>query len=118
MHSSLGRLPRALRAIAIGRALGFLGAACAPPFPAGDGFHQPPSPLPAGAPGDIIRSRPARFTLDPLAKAPVAGVTSQQVLYGSTGTPSREARPTMSLSTTSCRPGHRRPTTDTEVVLV
>jgi hypothetical protein len=59
-------------------------AACDPPFPGDDAFYQPPSPLPAGAPGDVIRSRPATYTLDPIAKAPVAGVTSTQILYRST----------------------------------
>jgi Secretory lipase len=58
--------------------------ACDPPFPSEDGFYQPPSPLPSGRPGDVISSRVSRFTLDPFAKAPVAGVTSRQVLYRST----------------------------------
>ncbi|MFD0684243.1 lipase family protein [Actinomadura fibrosa] len=30
------------------------------PGPAGDAFYTPPSPLPAGAPGDVIRARPAK----------------------------------------------------------
>ena len=59
-------------------------AACAPPFPGDESFYTPPSPLPAGQPGDIIRSRPSRFTLDLATKAPVAGVTAKQVLYRST----------------------------------
>jgi hypothetical protein len=58
--------------------------ACDPPFPSDDSFYDPPSPLPAGDPGDIISSRSSRFTLDPIGKAPVANVTSQQVLYQST----------------------------------
>lgn len=58
--------------------------ACEPPTPDQDDFYQPPTPLPAGAPGDVIRSRPARFTLDPINRTPVAGVTSTQVLYRST----------------------------------
>lgn len=57
--------------------------ACDPPFPSDDAFYEPPSPLPAGSPGDIISSRPSRFTLDPIGKAPVANVTSTQVLYRS-----------------------------------
>jgi secretory lipase len=84
MHDVLVRYRRALRAAAVFLTLGFLAAACAPPFPGDDGFYQPPSPLPQGEPGDVIRSRPGVFTLDPIAKAPVDGVTSQQVLYRST----------------------------------
>ena len=57
--------------------------ACDPPFPSDDAFYEPPSPLPAGNPGDIISSRSSRFTLDPIGKAPVANVTSTQVLYRS-----------------------------------
>jgi pimeloyl-ACP methyl ester carboxylesterase len=30
------------------------------PGPPGDDFYTPPSPLPAGAPGDVIRARPAK----------------------------------------------------------
>lgn len=59
-------------------------AACDPPFPADDSFYRPPSPLPAGRPGDVISSRSKTFTLDPIGKAPVAGVTSKQVMYRST----------------------------------
>jgi hypothetical protein len=57
--------------------------ACDPPLPSDDAFYEPPSPLPAGTPGDIITSRPSRFTLDPIGKAPVPNVTSTQVLYRS-----------------------------------
>jgi len=59
-------------------------SACDPPTPDQDDFYQPPSPLPAGQPGDVIRSRAATFTLDPIDKTPVPGVTSTQVLYRST----------------------------------
>jgi hypothetical protein len=58
--------------------------ACDPPFPSDDAFYTPPSPLPAGAPGDVIRSRPSTFTLDPIGKQPAAGVASHQILYRST----------------------------------
>ena len=58
--------------------------ACDPPFPSDDPFYEPPSPLPAGQNGDVITSRASRFTLDPINKAPVAGITSTQVLYRST----------------------------------
>jgi dienelactone hydrolase len=55
----------------------------APKPPAEDPFYQPPSPLPAGAPGDVIRSRPAVFTVDPIGHSPYEGVKSWQVLYRS-----------------------------------
>lgn len=48
-----------------------------------DAFYLPPSPLPAGRPGDVIRSRNSVFTLDPVAKTPVPGVRSTQILYRS-----------------------------------
>ncbi len=56
-------------------------AATAPPSE--DPFYTPPPTL-TGAPGDVIRSRPATFTLDPLFQTPVPGVASHQVLYRST----------------------------------
>lgn len=58
--------------------------ACDPPFPSQDPFYTPPAALPPGAPGDVVTSRASTFTLDPIGKAPVAGVTSKQVLYRST----------------------------------
>ncbi|TDB97526.1 lipase family protein [Actinomadura sp. 7K534] len=51
--------------------------------PAEDPFYRPPEPLPEGASGDIIRSRPAAFTVDPFGGSPVQDVTSWQVLYRS-----------------------------------
>ncbi|TDC69579.1 triacylglycerol lipase [Actinomadura sp. GC306] len=51
--------------------------------PAEDPFYRPPAPLPQGASGDIIRSRPAVFTADPFGRSPVQDVTSWQVLYRS-----------------------------------
>ncbi len=48
-----------------------------------DSFYQSPAPVPAH-PGDIVRSRPATFTLDPVAQTAVPGVKSWQVLYRST----------------------------------
>lgn len=35
-------------------------AAAPDPGPPGDAFYTPPSPLPAGSPGDVIRARPAK----------------------------------------------------------
>ncbi len=49
--------------------------------PAADAFYTPPSPLPAGKPGDIIRSRRSTFTLDPIFRTPVPLVNAWQVLY-------------------------------------
>ena len=49
--------------------------------PAEDPFYKPPSPLPQGEPGDIIRSRPAVFTVDPFGKSPYEGVKMWQVMY-------------------------------------
>ncbi|TDD29359.1 triacylglycerol lipase [Actinomadura sp. KC06] len=51
--------------------------------PADDPFYKPPTPLPDGKPGDVIRSRPSVFTLDPIGKTPYPGVKSWQVLYRS-----------------------------------
>jgi hypothetical protein len=84
---------RPRRAPAAGRRRGLVGlaliaavllTACDPPFPSDDEFYTPPSPLPAGRPGDVIESRPSRYTLDPFGKAPVANVTARQVVYRST----------------------------------
>jgi hypothetical protein len=43
------------------------------PAPAGDAFYEPPNPLPAGQPGDIIWSR--------TATSPVANTEAWQILY-------------------------------------
>lgn len=50
--------------------------------PAGDAFYLPPSPLPAGRPGDIIWYRPA--PLGPLGVAEFSHADVWQVLYLST----------------------------------
>lgn len=52
--------------------------------PSDDPFYDPPAPLPSGQPGDVIEVRSSTFTLDPVLKAPVPGITSRQVLYHST----------------------------------
>lgn len=54
---------------------------CACPSPGPNAFYTPPSPLPAGQPGDVIRSRASVYSLDPVGGVPVPGVWSQQVLY-------------------------------------
>ncbi|MCB0978963.1 MAG: hypothetical protein KDB02_16035 [Acidimicrobiales bacterium] len=58
--------------------------ACDPPTPDNDAFYTPPDPLPSVPAGAILRSRPSTFTLDPVGKVPVPGVTSTQILYRST----------------------------------
>lgn len=79
------RAPRARARALLGLLLVvLLLAACEPPFPGDDPFYQPPAPLPAGNPGDLIRSRPATFSMDPIDQAAVPGVTSWQILYRST----------------------------------
>lgn len=77
------RLPRTL--VAVVAAVGALSlTACDPPAPGDDPFYTPPSPLPSAAAGDVLRSRDSVFTLDPVNKTPVPGVSSTQILYRST----------------------------------
>lgn len=59
--------------------------AAASPAPAGDAFYQPPSPLPAGAPGDVIRTEPSGFPTATI-KGPV---TTTKVMYLSRDTHDR-----------------------------
>lgn len=71
---------RTLRsAVLIGLVL-TLGVACTTP-PDGDPFYTPPSPLPSGQPGDVIRYRESTFTLNPITRQQEAGIRSWQVLY-------------------------------------
>jgi hypothetical protein len=90
MSITVRRVLRAVAASCLGLALtatALQGTAAAAPQdpvpPAQDPFYTPPSPLPAGEPGDVIRSRPAVFTMDPFGRSPYEGVTSWQVLYRS-----------------------------------
>jgi hypothetical protein len=57
-------------------ATGTPAAATILPAPSGDAFYTPPSPLPAGSPGDIIWDRPTT--------SPVSGDNAWQILYLST----------------------------------
>jgi hypothetical protein len=84
MHRASVRSRRAPRGALVALVLAVALAACAPPFPSEEDFYRPPTPLPAGQPGDVIRSRDSRFTIDLAGKVPVAGVTAKQVLYRST----------------------------------
>ncbi|MEE6170277.1 MULTISPECIES: lipase family protein [unclassified Mycolicibacterium] len=45
-------------------------------------FYTPPSPLPAGAPGDIIRTEPSRIALDPAAHGNYSG-QGTRIMYQS-----------------------------------
>ncbi|MFC5289416.1 lipase family protein [Actinokineospora guangxiensis] len=78
MNSRLRGLAAALAA-AVAATLVGVPTGQAHPAPSEDSFYVPPSPLPEGRPGDVIRSRPA-------AAAAVAdrGVTAWQVMYRST----------------------------------
>lgn len=58
--------------------------ACQEKPPGEDPFYTPPSPLPAGNPGDVISSRDSRFSLDPIDLTAVPGIKATQVLYRST----------------------------------
>ncbi|HKY16883.1 MAG TPA: hypothetical protein VJM33_18295, partial [Microthrixaceae bacterium] len=57
-------------------------AACAP-VDVNDPFYRAELPDRSARPGDVIRSRPSRFTLDPFTRNQVGGVRSWQVLYHS-----------------------------------
>jgi hypothetical protein len=69
----LGALAPAIPAAAATSAPAAGAASGALPAPAGDAFYDPPSPLPAGQPGDIIWSR--------TATSPVADTDAWQILY-------------------------------------
>ena len=45
-------------------------------------FYTPPDPLPAGAPGDIIRTEPSRLALDPAGHGKYSG-TGTRIMYQS-----------------------------------
>lgn len=90
MSITVRRVLRTVAASCVGLAMAataLQGTAAAAPQdtspPAEDPFYTPPAPLPAGAPGDIIRSRPAVFSMDPIGRSPYEGVKSWQVLYRS-----------------------------------
>ena len=57
-------------------------AGCAP-VDVNDAFYRAELPDRSARPGDVIRSRPSRFTLDPFTGNQVGGVRSWQVLYHS-----------------------------------
>ncbi|HEX2314488.1 MAG TPA: lipase family protein [Thermomonospora sp.] len=80
---------RAVLAACLGAALAGTTLAATPavaepsPAPADDPFYAPPSPLPPGEAGDVIRSRESKFVLQPISQYPYAGVKAWQVMYRS-----------------------------------
>ncbi|MEE2035291.1 lipase family protein [Rhodococcus chondri] len=74
---------------ALSVAAGVTASAQPPAAPAYDDFYSPPSPLPSGAPGDVLRTEPAVAAIIPNTPAAIdAAVT--RVMYRSesaTGTP-------------------------------
>lgn len=76
------RLLGALLSTAVGFALLTVAAA---PVSAEPSFYDPPSPLPPGQPGDVIKSEPSEFFIDPvkLIRAPAQ---VQRIMYRSKNT--------------------------------
>ncbi|KAA2256718.1 lipase [Solihabitans fulvus] len=90
MLSSLRRRAACLLVLAsLAAAFGLAGPASAAdlgfsvPTPSSDPFYTPPSPLPAGKAGDVLRSRQVDVYAEPLRIVPVP-VRAWQVLYRST----------------------------------
>ncbi len=83
MHSR--RLSRLLTlSLAVATGLGAVTATAAA-TPARESFYQPPTPLPPGEPGDIIRHEPSTFYLDP-ASLTQAPADVHRIMYRSTDT--------------------------------
>ncbi|QXJ22505.1 triacylglycerol lipase [Actinomadura graeca] len=87
MSTRIRRILRAVLVVAV-TATSLQGTALAsvpppPGPPSEDPFYTPPSPLPPGGPGDVLRSRESLFTVDPVGRVPFRGVRSWQVLYRS-----------------------------------
>lgn len=57
--------------------------ACQDPTPSHDAFYSDPVTLGSTTPGQVIRSRTSKFTLDPVAQTPVIGTKSWQIVYRS-----------------------------------
>lgn len=76
------RITGTLLATAVGLSLLTVGATQAV---AEESFYDPPSPLPAGQPGDIIRNEPSKFFIDPI-KLIEAPAQVQRIMYRSTDT--------------------------------
>ena len=47
-------------------------------------FYTPPNPLPAGQPGDLIRSEPSRLVLEPSGELGAYVATGTRIMYRST----------------------------------
>jgi pimeloyl-ACP methyl ester carboxylesterase len=67
----------------------------APAQSAIDPFYTPPSPLPNGSPGDLIRSE--RTTVSPLAGIPLPGVNAWRLMYRSTSATDQQVAVTGTL---------------------
>lgn len=80
---SLCRLAAASLTVVIGLAAGVTASSAAPPEESS--FYQPPTPLPAGQPGDVIRHEHTTFYLDPL-KVTRAPAEAHRIMYRSTDT--------------------------------
>jgi triacylglycerol lipase len=52
-------------------------------------FYTPPDPLPAGQPGDLIRSEPSRLVLEPSGQLGAYMATGTRIMYRSTDTHGR-----------------------------
>jgi triacylglycerol lipase len=52
-------------------------------------FYTPPDPLPAGQPGDVIRSEPSRLVLEPSGQLGAYVATGTRIMYLSTDTHGR-----------------------------
>lgn len=77
---SLSRLAAVSLTVVIGLAASATASATAEPS-----FYQPPSPLPPGQPGDLVRHEPSTFYLDPL-KLTRAPAEVHRIMYRSTDT--------------------------------
>jgi pimeloyl-ACP methyl ester carboxylesterase len=67
----------------------------APAQSAIDPFYTPPSPLPSGSPGDLIRSE--RTTVSPLPGIPLPGVNAWRLMYRSTSATDQQVAVTGTL---------------------
>jgi len=91
----MGRLARVFVAVLmVGGTLGVV-SAVSPEVPASADqsqyteFYTPPDPLPAGQPGDLIRSEPSRLVLEPSGQLGAYEATGTRIMYRSNDTHGR-----------------------------
>ncbi|GAA5105174.1 lipase family protein [Haloechinothrix salitolerans] len=77
--------PRKALGVALAALFATLIVAATPGTALATSFYDPPSPLPAGEPGDVIRHEPTSFYLDPL-KLKEANAEAHRIMYRSTDT--------------------------------